>query len=97
MLGKITLRRLKYQQIESLYDALLHPTDGRGLAPKTVYEIHLLIRGSLDDAVRRVLVTRNVAMVARAPKQRFLQGARHVTALFRLLFVLATFNTFNVS
>ena len=46
---------------------------GRGLAPKTVYEIHLIIRGALADALRRGLVTRNVALVARAPKQRSLQ------------------------
>jgi len=72
-LGRIGLRRLGYQQIESLYDSLLHPTDGRGLSPKTVYEIHLLIRGALADALRRGLVTRNVALVARAPKQRSLQ------------------------
>lgn len=63
----------RYQSIEALYDTLLHPAEGRGLAPKTVYEIHLIIRGSLDDAVRRRLVTRNVALVARAPKQRSLQ------------------------
>jgi Phage integrase, N-terminal SAM-like domain len=31
---------------------------------------HLIIRGSLDDAVRRGLVSRNVAALARAPKQR---------------------------
>src|SRR3546814_20369442 len=37
------------------------------------YEIHLRIRGALDDAVRRGLVTRNVAELARAPKQRSLQ------------------------
>ena len=76
VLGRISLRRLRYQQIESLYDALLHPggpTDGRGLAPKTVYEIHLVIRGALADAHRRGLVTRNVALLARAPKQRSLQ------------------------
>ena len=73
--GRIGLRRLGYQQIESLYDSLLHPTDGRGgLSPKTVYEIHLLIRGALADALRRGLVTRNVALVARAPKQRSLQN-----------------------
>ena len=46
---------------------------GRGLAPKTVYSIHLIIRGALADALRRGLVTRNVAVVARAPKQRSLQ------------------------
>ena len=73
VLGRISIRRLRYQQIESLYDALLHPTKGRGLAPKTVYEMHLIIRGALTDAHRRGLVTRNVALVARAPKQRSLQ------------------------
>ncbi len=73
VLGKIGIRRLRYQQIESLYDSLLHPDHGQGLSPKTVYEIHLLIRGALTDAHRRGLVTRNVALVARAPKQRSLQ------------------------
>jgi integrase len=72
-LGRVALRRLRVQQIEALYDALLHPTSGRGLAPKTVYEIHLILRGSLNDAVRRGLIARNVALVARAPKQRSLQ------------------------
>ncbi len=70
VLGRTGIRRLRYQQIEALYDSLLHPTDGRGLSPKTVYEIHLVIRGALTDAHRRALVTRNVALVARAPKQR---------------------------
>ena len=72
-LGRIQLRRLRFQQIEGLYDTLLHPGDGAGLSPKTVYEIHLRIRGGLDDAVRCGLVTRNVAELARAPKQRSLQ------------------------
>ena len=72
-LGRIALRRLRYQQIEALYDSLLHPTEGRGLHPKTVYETHLIIRGALADACRRGLVVRNVALVARAPKQRSLQ------------------------
>ena len=40
-LGRTGLRRLRYQQIESLYDSLLHPDQRAGLAPKTVYEIHL--------------------------------------------------------
>jgi integrase len=72
-LGRIQLRRLRFQQIEGLYERLLHPAEGQGLSPKTVYEIHLRIRGALDDAVRRGLVTRNVAELARAPKQRSLQ------------------------
>lgn len=72
-MGRTSLRRVRYPSIEALYDTLLHPAEGRGLAPKTVYEIHLIIRGSLDDALRRGLVTGNVAPVARAPKQRSLQ------------------------
>jgi integrase len=48
---------------------MLHPTDGRRpLAPKTVLEVHLIIRGALNDAVTRGLVNRNVALVAHAPK-----------------------------
>ena len=78
-LGGIGLRRLRYQQIEALYDALLNPAEGRGLAPKTVYEIHLIIRGALADALRRGLVTRNVALVAHAPKQRSLQETEGVS------------------
>ena len=46
----------------------LHPIIGQGLAPKTVYEIHLIINGAFADALRRGLVTRNVAVVARAPQ-----------------------------
>jgi len=70
-LGRIGLRRLRPQHLEVLYDRLLHPTDGRApLAPKTVYEIHLVIRGALEDAARRGLITRNVALVAHAPRLR---------------------------
>jgi len=72
-LGRTSIRRLRLQQIEALYDLLLHPTDGRGLAPKTVYSVHLIIRGALADAHRRGLVSRNVALVARAPRQRTLE------------------------
>jgi integrase len=72
-LGRVGIRRLRYQQIEALYGQLLEPDEGKGLAPKTVYEIHLIIKGALADALRRGLVTRNVAVAARAPKQRSLQ------------------------
>lgn len=53
VLGRTSIRRLRHQQIESLYETLLHPDTGTGLAPKTVYEIHLIIRGALTDAHRR--------------------------------------------
>lgn len=70
-LGRIGLRRLRPHHLEALYDRLLHPSDGSAaLAPKTVYEIHLVIRGALADAARRGLVTRNVALVAHAPRLR---------------------------
>jgi integrase len=45
-LGKVAIRRVRYQQIEALYDSLLHPTEGQGLSPKTVYEIHLIIKAA---------------------------------------------------
>lgn len=68
-LGHIKLRRLRYAQVETFYDHLLAPTADRpGLSPKTVYGIHLIIRGSLTEAVRRGLVSRNVALVARSPR-----------------------------
>jgi integrase len=67
-LGRIGLRRLRPHHLEALYERLLHPAEGRGLAPKTVYEIHLVIRRALTDAVRRGLVSRNVALVAHAPR-----------------------------
>lgn len=70
-LGRIGLRQLRPHHLEGLHERLLHPGDDRsGLAPKTVYEVHLVIRGALGDAVRRGLVSRNVALVAHAPRLR---------------------------
>ncbi|HKZ25894.1 MAG TPA: helix-turn-helix domain-containing protein [Acidimicrobiia bacterium] len=69
--GKTPICRLRAQHLERLYDRMLHPTDGkRALAPKTVLEVHLIIRAALNDAVTRGLVSRNVALVAQAPKLR---------------------------
>jgi len=73
-LGRIGLRRLRHHHIESLYDRLLTPNAERpAMSPKTVYEIHLVIRGALDVAVRRGLVTRNVALIARSPRLKAIQ------------------------
>ncbi|MHB1444975.1 MAG: tyrosine-type recombinase/integrase [Acidimicrobiales bacterium] len=70
-LGRVPLRGLRPHHLEALYERLLHPVDGSvGLAPKTVYEVHLVIRGALADAVRRGLLVRNVALVAHAPRLR---------------------------
>jgi integrase len=70
-IGQLRIRRLRAHHLEALYDRMLHPTDGsRPLAPKTVFEVDLIIRGALNDAVTRRLVNRNVALVAHSPKLR---------------------------
>ena len=52
-----------------LYERKLRPTDGsRALSPKSVLEIHQIIRGALGDAHRQGLVSRNIALVATTPK-----------------------------
>jgi len=49
----------------------LHPAHGkRPLSLKTVLEIHLIIRGALDAAARRGIVTINVALVAHRTGRR---------------------------
>lgn len=69
--GAASLRRRRAHHLESFYEGLLHPRDERHpLAPKTVYEMPLVIRGALDEAVRRGLLSRNVALVAHAPRLR---------------------------
>jgi integrase len=77
-LGRIALRRLRPAHLEALYEQLLHPSDGRRpLAPKSVLEVHLIIRGALADAVRKGLVSRNVALVAHAPRLRSIPKVEH--------------------
>ncbi|MFN2505793.1 MAG: tyrosine-type recombinase/integrase [Acidimicrobiales bacterium] len=73
-LGRIGLRRLRHHHVEALYDQLLTPNAERpALSPKTVSEVHLVIGGALDVAVRRGLLTRNVALIARSPRLRAIQ------------------------
>ncbi len=70
-LGRIGLRRLRRPPPRGAVQPLLHPTDGsHALAPKTADEVHLVIRGALGDAVGRGLVSRNVALIAHAPRLR---------------------------
>jgi len=70
-LGATQIRRLRPEQLETLYESKLRPTDGsRSLAPKTVREIHVVIRGALNDAPQRGYVTKNVAHIAKAPRLR---------------------------
>lgn len=72
-IGRIPLRHLRPDHLERLYADLLD--DGRadgtgGLNPKTVVEIHMILRRALDDAVRRGWILTNPARIAHAPKRR---------------------------
>lgn len=71
-LGTVPLRRLRPEHFESLYAELLvnGKRTGVGLDPKSVLEVHIIIRKALSDALRRGLVVRNVAAEAEAPKRR---------------------------
>jgi integrase len=70
-LGTTRLRSLRPHDMETLYARMLNPCNGRrALTPKTVYEVHLIIRGALGEAVHRGLFSRNVALIANAPRLR---------------------------
>jgi hypothetical protein len=77
-IGRIPLRRLRPDHLEGLYADLR--TDGRadgsgGLDNKSVLEIHMVLRGAFDDAVRRGLMATNPAAIVHAPKRRPLASA----------------------
>ena len=69
-LGDIPLRSLRAEHLDALY---LHLSDrggrdGHALAPKTVYDVHVVIRSGLTDAIRRHYITGNAAKSARPPR-----------------------------
>ena len=71
IIGKTRLQDLTPQRLGLLYEYLL--TKGRvkgggGLAPKTVQNVHRMLRRALRDAVKWDLVPRNVAEDALAPR-----------------------------
>jgi integrase len=62
-IGDIPLRRLRFDHLETFYGELA-TTGGQhrqGLAPKTVLEVHMIVRAALDLALRRELIGRNIA------------------------------------
>ena len=76
-LGRIGLRRLRHHQIEALYDRLLAPHRAAGAwPPRPCTRSTSSSAAPSTDAVRRGLVTRNVALVARAPKQRAIRRSK---------------------
>jgi integrase len=69
-IGDIPLRSLCVEHLDGLYHSLLTAgsRDAGPLASKTVYDVHVIVRSSLADAVRRHLVETNVALAAHAPR-----------------------------
>ena len=69
-LGPIELQDLDASHLDRLYADLLDHggPDRRALSPKTVRNVHVVIRKALADASRKRLVMRNVAIDADPPK-----------------------------
>jgi integrase len=83
------LQRLRTDHLEDLYHRLA-TTGGRrgdGLAPKTILEVHMILRAALDLALQRELIDRNVA----ASTQLRLPRAGRTTARTWTAPELATF------
>jgi hypothetical protein len=84
-LGRIPIRRLRDKHHEELYDRLAYPAgDTRALSPKTVLEIHLIVRAALADALREEYVTRNVALPSRLVliEEIDVEGLHHTPPLY---------------
>lgn len=71
-LGEIALASLRPDHLDHLYEQLLcgGGKDGAALSPKTVHEVHLIVRNALDLALHRQLIDRNVALVVHSPRRR---------------------------
>jgi integrase len=68
-LGTVELQRLSPAQLNGFYQHMLTTgrRDGEPMAPKTVRNIHAIIRRALKDAMRMGYVARNVAEAAEPP------------------------------
>lgn len=68
-IGRVPLRRLTVAHLQNLYTTLRAGGghDGRPLAPKTVLNVHQVLRTALGDAERQGLVARNVARMMDPP------------------------------
>ncbi|MDH3683823.1 MAG: N-terminal phage integrase SAM-like domain-containing protein, partial [Acidimicrobiia bacterium] len=71
-IGHLRLRSLRTEHLDRLYTDLLATGGARsqGLAPKTVYDVHVICRSALNHAVDADIITTNPAHGASAPKPR---------------------------
>jgi integrase len=70
-LGPIPLQQLSPAHLNAFYQALLthgRLRDGRGMAPKTVQNVHAILHRALRDAMRWGHVARNVVDAVEPPK-----------------------------
>lgn len=100
-LGKIKLKDLSPIQVQRFYKDLITS----GLSPKTVRDIHGVLHGALDKAIRMDMIKRNVSELCDLPKNRkkemhplsdvqvqdFLQRARDGDPDFYPVFFIAFF------
>jgi len=70
-IGDVPLRRLRSDHLDGLYEHLVTTGGwhGTGLAPKTVSDVHMIVRAALDLAVQRELLDTNVAHAATARRR----------------------------
>lgn len=72
-IGTLKLQKVRPVDLTKFYGDLLR--DGRidstgGLSPKTVHNIHQILRKALEDAVRQNYVVRNAAASAKVPRSK---------------------------
>lgn len=69
-IGHLPIRKLRFEHLERLYSDLLETggTKAAGLAPKTVYDVHVIMRAALKYATKMHLVEHNVALDADSPR-----------------------------
>lgn len=69
-IGHLGIRKLRFEHLERLYSDLLEAGGDKaaGLAPKTVYDVHVVMRAALKYAARIHLVEHNVALDADSPR-----------------------------
>lgn len=65
-LGKLTLDKLTQRDVQRMLDAMIEA----GKSPRTARQAREVLRNALNEAQRRDLLSRNVAALARPPKER---------------------------